>query len=188
MKRKRIVALLSTCAAICAVPLAPVRAGNFSVQGGLAATACLPGLTRTADAGDGMLVLGRLALHALPVIGSTADAGRFSIFLDACRFSADNVISAWFYSSAAGAVSHGRLNPLPGNHAGWQYQFLLAGAGNAQLDVGTSPTMAVSPIHLGTPQAADTASLDYRVRYYRSGVTLIAGSGIGQVTYVLYHH
>jgi len=186
MTFKRTVTLLGVCTAACAVSVTSGWASNFFVQGGLAGTACLPSLTHTAETADGTVTLGRLAPNALSVIGSTVDAGRFSIALDACGFSADTVISTWFYSSTAGAVSHGRLNPLSGNHAGWQYQFLPPGAGNTQLDVSTSPAIAVSPVHLGAQAVA--TNLDYRVRYYRSGVTWIADHGISQVTYVLYHH
>jgi len=168
-------------------PLASAWANNFFVYGGLTSTACLPSLARTSGVDDGMLVLGRLVPDALPAIGSTADAGRFSISLGACGFSSETVVSTWFYNSAAGAVSHGRLNPLSGNSAGWQYQVLPVGAGNTQLDVHISPTVAVSAMALGG-QAANATSLAYRVRYYRSGVTLIPGSSISYATYVLYHH
>jgi len=187
MMFKRTAALLFACTAASAVPLAPARANNFFVHGSLASMACLPSLVRTADADDGMLVLDRLAPDALPTVGSVVHAGRFSIALGDCGVSSEAVVSTWFYSSAAGAVSHGRLNPLSGNSTGWQYQFLSAGAGNIQLDVGISPTVAVSAMALGA-QAANTTSLAYRVRYYRSGVTLIAGSSISYMAYVLYHH
>jgi len=187
MTFKRTVVLLGACAVASAVPVALSWADNFMVRGGLASVACLPSLTRTADADDGVLVLGRLALSALPVIGSTADAGRFSISLGACGGGSHAVFSAWFYNSTAGAVSHGRLNRLSGSGAGWQYQVLPMGAGNTQLDVGISPTLAVSAIGLDA-QTGNAASLDYRVRYYRSGVALIAGDSISAATYVLYHH
>jgi len=187
MTFKRTVVLLGVCMSVGTVSFAPVWAANFFVHGGLASAACLPSLMRTASADDGVLVLGRLVLDALPAIGSTVDAGRFSIFLGTCGFSAETVVSTWFYNSTAGAVSHGRLNPLSGSSAGWQYQFLSAGMGNTQLNVGITPTVAVSAVNLGA-QAFTTPSLDYRVRYYRSSVTLIPGSSSAYVTYVLYHH
>jgi len=187
MKRKRIAALLIVCTVVGIAPLASTWAGNFTIQGGLTSMACLPSLAHAADAGDGTLALGQLALGALPAIGSTADAGRFSIALGACGLSPHTVVSAWFYNVAAGAISHGRLNRASGGGAGWQYQFLPGDAGNAQLDVGISPTVAVSPIHLNVDAPTD-ASLAYRVRYYRSSTTLIAGDIISHATYVLYHH
>jgi len=149
--------------------------------------ACLPSLTRAANAGVGTLALGQLVLGALPTIGSTADVGRFSIALGACGLSPHTVISAWFYNVAAGAVSHGRLNRASGSGAGWQYQFLPGDAGNTQLDVGISSTVAASPMHLDANAAMDT-SLAYRVRYYRSRTTLVAGDIISHATYVPYHH
>jgi len=184
MKRKRTATLLIVCTVLGAAPLASTRAGNFIIQGGLTSMACLPNL---AHADDGMLALGPLALGALPAIGSTADAGRFSIALGACGLSPHTVLSAWFYNAAAGAVSHGRLNRASGSGAGWQYQFLPGDAGNTQLDVGVSPMVAASPMHLDAAAATD-ASFAYRVRYYRSGTTLIAGGIISHATYVMYHH
>jgi len=122
----------------------------------------------------------------MPDVNDTAGEKDFTVEVTGCGNNPGVFAKAYFYNTSADAVKDGRLTLAPGSSgSGWEYQLLPAGR-TTQLNVGTQAAVVESTDDTGGELGTGSASLKYKVRYYRSAVSLSAGTGSAQATYVLY--
>jgi len=189
MHMKRLaLSLLFGCAAQTA--LAQQQIATFT--GTVVADSCTVSVNGTGSE-DGTVTFDPvLSNNELRSNGSVAGETSFTLELSDCGLS-DGTMRAHFYNPDAGAVTDGRLNKTDpsGTGSGWQIQLLSS---NDKLlrfytsSVVNRSNMASDPG--GALNASGSASLTYKVRYFRTSTQtqIVPGTLRGHATYVLYYN
>jgi len=170
-------------ATACAVFGTSVQAEKITFNGAVQDTTCTPSVN--GGGADGTVNLDVIKSSNLPNLNDTFGAKSFDIGLSACSRS-DITAKAYFYSSEAGRVTNDKLNLITpaSTGSGWQYELLAAN--DTPLKVGTAATPVNDINDTGASIAAGTATLTYKVRYFRSA-DLQEGTGQSEVNYVVHY-
>jgi len=177
-------ALLSL--AICAALGTAAQAEHITFTGQVVKTTCIPSVNGSGV--DATVELHAVSGRLLAETGMTAGETPFIIDLTGCSITSPNTIKAYFWQSNA---KDGRLSGTesnPGTGTGWQYE-ITAGAENQPVKVGNNATVVESNnandpgVDVGV---SGKGTLNYRVRYYRSGDTLVHGPMTAVANYVLF--
>jgi len=151
--------------------------GTLTFSGKITASGC----TAHVNGGNSNATVTILGVDAswLPNVGSTVGLTPFTISVTGCN---NTVTKVWSYFSGGNAVaSTGRLSNTTGMGRATGVELQLTNATGTPFAVAGLPTTVTG----ANPNlAAGAASMDYGVRYYRSG-TITAGTVVSTVQYDL---
>jgi len=169
------------CAAVYVAAAVPARAQSvITFQGTLTHSGCTPSIQN----GGQIITLPTIDAGDIPNVGDVSTATPFTVSLGGCGAQPGVTAKIYFYSSF---VTDGRLDKSGGGDGeGWQYQLLPANS-DTQLDVGTSILPSQDAAHDdGGDLSTGLVDIGYRVRYYRSAVSVTPGSMQAQASMVVY--
>jgi len=168
-------------AAACAVFGTSAQAEKITFNGAVQDTTCTPSVN--GGGADGTVNLDVIKSDDLPNLNATFGAKEFTIGLS-CSGSATTA-KAYFYSDPS-RVTNDKLNLIKpastGN--GWQYELLAAN--DNPLKVGTAATPVDDANDTGATITGGSATLTYKVRYFRNA-DLEEGTGQSEVNYVVHY-
>jgi len=155
----------------------PTQAQSVPIQGQVTTISC----TAIVNGGN-PVILPDVSDANFPNVGDTAGTRTFVVNVNSCNINSGATVKAYFY----GSPNDGRLEISSGSGSGWQYQ-LLPATGNAQLNVSSNTIPSNNANDPGASISGGSASINYRVRYYRKTQTITPGSGSTTVNMALFY-